>query len=498
MVRCYDCGQPIPDEQIVRRVVRTGTSRRRLLDPPRAYYRKVNLCPACSASRARNKLLGCSAIGGLVLMVCICGGIISSVSRIVPDTAQRVEQNGKQADARKAEADAVKPVEQQRKDAVAVEKRPEVPPVPPFSPPPDAVAAEKQPDVPRKDIQPPPPKPPAKDLNPPPPKPQAIDVKPPLPKPLAKKSSDVVKIKGFLGISPDFKFYAMSDADGVKIVEFETGKNLVSLKWARGWERPISAAFGSDIIAVVTGNDFGGRAVRIFSRKTGELKQNIHRSDHIQKVAFTANRQLLAIAESPLGKGYSLVFHDVQRKKKPAKLDFGGNGYWSLAMAEKYLAVYTSQESQIAVVDANTRKVAKKINLDLNLSGRLPLAVSLAGDLIACAVFGDVCLYDIVNGKAIHKLEGRSNGALPVASVEAVAFSPDGEVVASITEDKTICFWKVKQEKVIRVIKNPTNPAEKIFSRPTRIKELIFSTDGDRVAAVYWGQQAQVWSVELK
>jgi hypothetical protein len=50
MVRCYDCGKPIPDEQIIRRDIRVGESR----SCERSYYHysRVNLCPACAAQRA--------------------------------------------------------------------------------------------------------------------------------------------------------------------------------------------------------------------------------------------------------------------------------------------------------------------------------------------------------------------------------------------------------------------------------------------------------------
>jgi hypothetical protein len=49
MVRCYDCGKPIPDGQIIRQDVCTGRSS----SPYSSYYSRVSLCPACAAQRNR-------------------------------------------------------------------------------------------------------------------------------------------------------------------------------------------------------------------------------------------------------------------------------------------------------------------------------------------------------------------------------------------------------------------------------------------------------------
>ncbi len=76
MVRCYDCGQPIPDEQIVRRSVRTGTSLGSRSS--RFYYHKVNLCPASRGKTNLVALIVFLAIGGVVLIGCTCLGLTAA------------------------------------------------------------------------------------------------------------------------------------------------------------------------------------------------------------------------------------------------------------------------------------------------------------------------------------------------------------------------------------------------------------------------------------
>jgi hypothetical protein len=82
-----------------------------------------------------------AGLGIAVMWLTVCSGIFSSGNRTVQDTAKRSEQEEKEAGARKNWADAVKPVEQESKGAGD---------------------PGKQPGVPKKDLQPPPPKPPAK------------------------------------------------------------------------------------------------------------------------------------------------------------------------------------------------------------------------------------------------------------------------------------------------------------------------------------------------
>src|SRR6266542_4324235 len=112
------------------------------------------------------------------------------------------------------------------------------------------------------------------------------------------------------------------------------------------------------MIAVVAGGDVKGQAVKLFSRKTGELEQNVRAQ--VDGAALTADGRFLAITEFRSGNGYHLILRDLQGKKTVVELRLGSNGYCSLAVVGKHVAAYEARDDQITVVEAETGKLVTK------------------------------------------------------------------------------------------------------------------------------------------
>jgi WD40 repeat protein len=319
--------------------------------------------------------------------------------------------------------------------------------------------------------------------------------------PISKPNDPPFKIRNhaYLGISADFKEIARSDSTGVTttgvtVVDLEGGKDITSLKWDQEWKYPTSAFFGTDFVAVVLAD-----SVKVFSRKTGELEQNIH--GHVDRASLTSDGKVLAFTEFRSGEGeftsgngFHLVLRSIQGKKTIADVPLGSNGYCSLSVAGNRVAAYESNDDQFTIVDAESGKVLKAFNSGSFRKpkefgeSRVPIAVSPTGNLIACEAEDSVALFDFVTGKVVHTLEGHLD------VIQAVVFSPDGETVASAAKDKTIRFWNVKDGKEIRAIKDLRTSAT----------ELAFSADGKMIAVLYGSEEfgrtgkPEIRSVDIK
>jgi hypothetical protein len=316
----------------------------------------------------------------------------------------------------------------------------------------------------------------------------------PGPKQRRPNAQGFLAIDHFLGISPDFKVYAVSEDGGVKLFDLESGKPVKSPTWDRDWGSAKAAVFGKDTLAVIAGRHFSTSTVKVFSTQTGELIQNIR--GQTNEAAFTQDGRFLALVESQGINEPHLILRDIASKTTVADIRVGNQ---SLCIAAKYAATYLPRDpgdGEVFIVEIETGTVAERLKTSKFLKPtrggydyRMPMALSRQGNLLACAKADDVTVYDIKAGKVLHTLEGHLD------YVEAVAFHPEGEIVASGGKDKTVRFWKVKDGKQVSVFKNlPATPSN-----------LVLANDGKRIVVVYrggWGfirtTKAEIRSVELK
>jgi WD40 repeat protein len=76
-------------------------------------------------------------------------------------------------------------------------------------------------------------------------------------------------------------------------------------------------------------------------------------------------------------------------------------------------------------------------------------------------------LLDTRSGKLLGVCKGHTQG------VRWLAFSPDGETLASVSDDSTVRFWNVDTQQELLSIRRLAEP----------IREILFSPDGNWLAA---------------
>ena len=278
-----------------------------------------------------------------------------------------------------------------------------------------------------------------------------------------------------VAFSPDGKIVAIGNRDGIiYLSDLNTGELKFTLT---GHSEDVESVVFSPDGKTVASSSYIDETVRIWNAHTGEHRLTLteHTGD-IEGLAFSPDGKTLASSGSGDG---TIRFWDVRTGNEKYAVTGHTDYVYSVAFNPdgKFVASGYS-DGTIRFWDAGTGlhlKTLKESNNDA--SG---LVFTPDGKTLACADSLNIRLQDPRTGEEKMLLTGHTWG------IHSMALSPDGDILASGSEDMTIRLWDMHTGEHKKTLNGHTH----------RVYSVAFSPDGKTLASGGDDNTIRLWSVD--
>lgn len=164
---------------------------------------------------------------------------------------------------------------------------------------------------------------------------------------------------------------------------------------------------------------------------------------------------------------------------KSKSLRLSAHGFWSLTAAPGPMVAYSGGAREISL----WRLTLQEPRTFKLTHPSLHVALSPTGNRLAAAVERTVCVWDTGRRGDIGTLTGHKG------MVAALAFSPDGRILATGGRDKAVCFWSMAA--------GPPVLSSTFHWSTGAVTAIAFSADGLLAAAAGENGTIIIWDVDL-
>ena len=275
--------------------------------------------------------------------------------------------------------------------------------------------------------------------------------------------------------SPDGKIVAIGSRDGnIYLSDLNTGELKFTLT---GHSEDVERVVFSPDGKILASSSYIDETVRIWDVHTGEHKRTLteHTGD-IEGLAFSPDGKTLASSGSGDG---TIRFWDVHTGDQ--KHAVTGNAYDVHSVAfnpdGKFVAKWAWRWCY-SILGCGHRIALENIQRT-PITDASCLVFSLDGKTLACAGGIDIRLQDAHTGEEKMRLTGHTWG------MHSMALSPDGDILASGSEDMTIRLWDMHTGEHKRTLNGHTH----------RVYSVAFSPDGKTLASGSDDNTIRLWDV---
>jgi WD40 repeat protein len=245
-----------------------------------------------------------------------------------------------------------------------------------------------------------------------------------------------------------------------------------------------SVAFAQGGLTVVSGSV--DHSMRLWDARDKLPVRTLRgRSNPVTSVAFSPDGQRIAAGSTyetvrhwTLPDGTS--FRSLQDfLGEVTSLSFSPDGQWIAAgCSDKTVRLWSSSDKTVRLWSADNRDGARSFEGHSN--GVTSVAFSPDGQTLASGSHDKLArLWSVSDGALIASLQGHAD------SVLSVAFSPDGQTLASGSDDATVRLWDVRGASALGSLQGHSSP----------VLSVAFSPDGQTLASGSVDRTIRLWSV---